>query len=70
MGISDDRWTCPECDRTFIVEDSYARARGRLAAVRAVHAVEHVDRSPRDDALASHARGGVSTQTGNQMPTM
>jgi|1186.fasta_scaffold419172_1 hypothetical protein len=43
MVITDDRWTCPDCDRTFAVEDSFERARNRLAAVRATHAVEHRD---------------------------
>jgi hypothetical protein len=41
MVITDDRWTCPDCDRTFAVEDSFERARNRLAAVRATHAAEH-----------------------------
>ena len=41
MVITDDRWTCPDCDRTFAVEESFGQARTRLAAVRATHAVEH-----------------------------
>jgi transposase-like protein len=38
MTISDDRWTCPECGRTFTVE---GRERTRLEAVRSRHSVQH-----------------------------
>jgi transposase-like protein len=41
MEISDDRWTCPYCERTFTVEGSFGSARARLAAVQATHAREH-----------------------------
>jgi hypothetical protein len=42
MVISDDRWTCPDCGRTFSVEDAFGRAGRRLAALRAMHAAEHL----------------------------
>jgi len=41
MVITDDRWTCPDCNRTFAVEASFRRTGNQLAAVRAMHAVEH-----------------------------
>jgi transposase-like protein len=43
MDISDDRWTCPKCDRTFIIRDSSRKTESRLALFQAAHAVEHLD---------------------------
>jgi len=50
MVISDDRWTCPECERTFVVRDPFEQGRGQLAAVRATHAAEHTTLSQGLDA--------------------
>jgi hypothetical protein len=41
MHISDDRWTCPECEKTFVSDSSGSK--GRLAAVQAAHALKHAD---------------------------
>ncbi len=41
MGISEDRWTCPDCNWTYVLSESRADARARLSAVREGHAQEH-----------------------------
>jgi len=43
MGISEDRWTCPECNWTYVVRESRTDARAKLSAVRESHAKEHVN---------------------------
>jgi hypothetical protein len=40
VGISEDRWTCPDCDRTYVVPLRGA-ARATLRAVQERHAEEH-----------------------------
>ena len=51
MGIANDRWTCPDCDRTFVL-DSPDLDRSRLSALQgehaAVHAVEERTSTPAD----------------------
>ncbi len=43
MGISDDRWTCPDCNWTYALGESRADARTRLSAARDEHAKEHAN---------------------------
>jgi transposase-like protein len=40
MVTSDDRWTCPECGRTFVLDDDGSAAMG-LSALQMSHAHEH-----------------------------
>ena len=42
MGISEDRWTCPDCDRTIVVRLRVA-ARAGLRAAQERHATEHAN---------------------------
>jgi len=41
MVTSDDRWTCPVCDRTFVLDASRPDASAGLAALQGSHAEEH-----------------------------
>lgn len=43
MRVSDDRWSCPDCGRTFVVQDPLEPARPQLEMLRTTHAAEHVD---------------------------
>jgi len=40
MGISEDRWTCPRCNRTIVLR-SRGAGRDGLRAAQEKHAVEH-----------------------------
>lgn len=41
MVTTDDRWTCPECGRTFVLGEPGPEPNTGLAALQAGHAKEH-----------------------------
>lgn len=41
MTCSTDRWTCPDCQRTVVVNGSQADTRAAIAAVQTRHATGH-----------------------------
>jgi len=41
MTVSDDRWTCPSCGRTVVVNGTAADTRAAIDAVQTRHARGH-----------------------------
>jgi hypothetical protein len=63
MVTSNDRWTCPDCDRTYLLGAAQGPAADRLAALQKAHAAEHLRTSrpqvpaqpePRSDGGGAH----------------
>jgi hypothetical protein len=55
MGISQDRWTCPTCDRTHNVGGDPEEIRAALIAVQQDHAEEHT-RAPAPERVTAPGR--------------
>lgn len=46
MTVSEDRWTCPDCQRTTVVIGSEQDTRSALDAVRKRHGKGHTGHDP------------------------
>lgn len=60
MSVSDDRWTCPRCERTTVVIGSQADVRAALDSVRSRHYGGH--RSG-DEVLEEMSLAGAGART-------